>query len=379
MTPLPQRAARRGAATVLVLATAAGVVAPVLEGPASATPGKPGPAVQDARAIPFTDASLEPGDVAGTWTVRWSAPRAHLVAVHVGGDRGSIAARPVEVTHDAAGSVTFRSTSARPWVRLTTDRGASLEVTTRVLGLTGAPNFRDAGGYRTTDGRWVRYGVVYRSPALTLTGAELATASGLGITGDFDLRTTAEATATPDAALTGAAYVHLNVMGDATGATIPAVSSPEQAAGFMVAAERSFVDADTAKAAYRELFTHLATDEGASLFHCTAGKDRTGWANAVLLTLLGVPQETVMEDYLLSNTYYLNSPAVQAQLNALPASYRAIYERFMAVDASYLQAGLDRVAEEYGSMEAYAVEGLGLTPQLLEQLRDKLLVGAPTR
>lgn len=259
------------------------------------------------------------------------------------------------------------------------DAGSSLKATTRVLGFASAPNFRDVGGYRTTDGRWVRYGVVYRSPALALNDADLIMASGLGITGDFDLRTTAEAAAIPDVALPGAEYVHLNVLGDAGDVTLQAVSSRDHAVAVMLATQRSFVDADTAKAAYSELFTRLATDQGASVYHCTAGKDRTGWATAVLLTLLGVSRETVMQDYLLSNSYYLNSPTVQAQLMALPSGKRAIDRRFMAVYPAYLQASLDRVEEKYGSMEAYAKQGLGLAPDLILQLRNKLLVREPMK
>jgi protein-tyrosine phosphatase len=95
----------------------------------------------------------------------------------------------------------------------------------------------------------------------------------------------------------------------------------------------------------------------------------------VLLTLLGVPQDTFTEDYLLSNTYYFDSPAVQAMLKAMPSAEAAIYTPLLEVQASHLQAGFDQVAASYGSIYDYAVHGLGLSPQTIARLRAKLLVG----
>lgn len=377
MRTLTTKSARRRAASLLVLALAAGSTPLLGATAATAAPGQGVEARQSAQAVPFTEAVLVPGASEDTWTISWRAPGAKRVTVRVGADADSIASRPALVSHDADGSLTFTNTSARPWVRLSANGGAPLDVTTRSLGLDGASNFRDAGGHRTTDGRWVRYGVLYRSSALTLTTSDSALVDSLGLTGVFDLRTASERAETPNVEVPGAPVRHLDVNGEGGGG-IPAVTSPAAAEQLMIDAEIGFVDSPTARTAYRELFTELATADGASVYHCTAGKDRTGWASVVLLTLLGVSAETVMADYLLSNTYYLNSPEVQEGLSHLPAHIRAIYEPLLAVRAAYLQAGLDRVAEEFGSMRAYAIEGLGLTPALLERLEDTMLVGAPT-
>jgi protein-tyrosine phosphatase len=139
--------------------------------------------------------------------------------------------------------------------------------------------------------------------------------------------------------------------------------------------EQDFVTNATARAAFGALLTGIADSNGATRYHCTAGKDRTGWATAVLLTLLGVSQDTVTQDYLLSNTYYFDSPAVQGMLKAMPAAEAAIYAPLLEVQASYLQAGFDQVAASYGSMYDYAVHGLGLSPETIDKLRAELLVG----
>lgn len=351
------------------------VLAPSLGSIAAPAPeGRTVEAPAPRRTVAFTAASLVPGDRAGTWTVTWTAPKARHVKVFVGGERETVARRPAAISYETTGSAPFVLDTERPWVRLEADGGAPVTLTTRTIGLKSATNFRDVGGYRTTDGRWVRMGVVYRAGALTLSPADLDRVARLGLSGDFDLRTTAETTAVPDAVIPGATYHHVDVMADVAGAaTMPRVSRPEEIADRMRQTAVDFVDAHTARAAYRDLFTHLATDPGASLFHCTAGKDRTGWAAAVLLTLLGVDARTVMDDYLLSNTCYYDSPAVQAQLDALPADRRAMYAAFVRAEPDYLQAGLDRVEQEYGSMQAYAEQGLGLSPDLVERLRAKLL------
>ncbi|MFT4081893.1 MAG: tyrosine-protein phosphatase [Nocardioides sp.] len=324
--------------------------------------------------IPFTAASLTEGDQDGSWIVTWKAPASvRTVKVYVGTSATSFARRPV-LSHRHSGSLTVATTAARPWVELVGSTGAPLVIASRDLGLASDPNLRDIGGYRAADGQWVREGVVYRSQALSLTSADLAVVNTLGIAGDYDLRTTAEVDSSPDVVPTGATYRQLNVLGDDTSTSISATSA-EEAVAYMEQAEIAMVDSDTAKAAYRELFTSLARERGASLYHCTAGKDRTGWATAALLTLLGVPDRTVMKDYLLSNTYYYESAAVQEMLAALPEAQREIYTPFMQVRASYLDAGLDRVEEEYGSMRNYFVEGLGLSHATIARLEDRLLVG----
>lgn len=183
--------------------------------------------------------------------------------------------------------------------------------------LDGAVNFRDAGGYRTADGHWVKMGEIYRSDALDkLTAADLAKLKRLGIRVDYDLRTASERTAAPDRVPSGARYVVADVL--AGSSTMTSMPTTEAAAvRMMVDGEKFMVSGDTARAAYGTVFAGVADpSRRALLYHCTAGKDRTGWSSAALLTALGVPRSTVMADYLASNTY--RAAANAATLAAMP-------------------------------------------------------------
>lgn len=337
---------------------------------ASGHGGKPGPAAQSFVRVPFTSASVTAGTKSGTLTVSWAAAHLRGVAVYAGTSASSQKHR----VGAGSGTDTVTVTAAYgSWIRLVPSQGSPLVLSVRDLGLASDPNLRDIGGYRTADGQWVRMGVVYRSQALSLSASDLAAVDKLGITADYDLRTTAEIATSPDVVPAGAAYSHLNVIGDSTSTSISGVTSAAQAEQYMQEGEREFVTSPTSQAAFKALLTGIADGDGAALYHCTAGKDRTGWATAVVLTLLGVPQSTVMQDYLLSNQYYFDSPAIQAMLAAMPAAQAAVYTPFMEVESSYLQAGFDQVETSYGTMYNYAVHGLGLSPQTIQKLRERLL------
>jgi protein-tyrosine phosphatase len=373
---------RNVACAAVALALSAALTAPVV-GLSPASAEQAAPRASAAGVIPFTAASLDAGK-GKKWTLSWKAPKsAGKVAVYLSTDGGATyGAKPV-AKGASTGKATISTRAARPWVKLVPAKGAPLEVANRVLGLATNSNFRDAGGYRTTDGRWVRFGLAYRSGALSLSNADAAAVESLGIVTDHDLRTVSEVAATPDKVLTGIAYVQNDVLGDAPGGAlstiIPSLSSTQDAEKLMHDMEITFVDADTAKTAYHDLFTAMADDDGGSLYHCSAGKDRTGWASEVLLSLLGVPQKTITADYLLSNKYYLNSRSVQQQIKSFPANMRAGLKIVQSVKAKWLKAGLAQVKKEYGTIRDYALNGLGLTTDTIAKLQAKFLVGQPTK
>jgi protein-tyrosine phosphatase len=372
---LPRKAVLITAATIVAAATGTAVASTASAATAPARTARSITQRGVHSLIPFTSATVAVGPTSGTLSVTWSAPRTPgRLAVFAG---SSAAAQPHFVgfgKNDGknGGELTVTAVYG-DWIRLVPTVGAPLVLTVRDLGLASDPNLRDIGGYRTTDGQWVRMGVVYRSQALALSPADLTVINNLGITADYDLRTTEEIAASPDVVPAGASYTNLNVMADISLA--PTLTSPASAEQYMEEIEQDFVTNPTAQAGFGTLLTDIANSKGAVLYHCTAGKDRTGWATAVLLTLLGVPQATVVQDYLLSNTYYFDSPAVQAELKAMPAAESAVYAPLLEVQASYLQAGFAQVTASYGSMYRYAVHGLGLSPQTIAKLRHKLLVG----
>ena len=149
-----------------------------------------------------------------------------------------------------------------------------------------------------------------------------------------------------------------------------------QAEAMFAAAYRDFVSLPSAKAAYGRLFASLGEqDTLPALFHCTTGKDRTGWAAAALLLLLGVPQEVVMQDFLRSNEYLL--PAYQAQIDAFVAAGGdpAIPPAILGVKADYLEAAFDEMQQQYGTIEQYFAEGLGIDAAGQQALRAIYLAG----
>ncbi|MGP2442255.1 tyrosine-protein phosphatase [Streptomyces sp. JW3] len=325
------------------------------------------PQGHSSREIPFTAAEVTAQDD-GSYQVTWKAPGVRKVAVKVNGR--TVAAG------GATGSVVVKGLRAadRQWFDLVPERGGKLHLADRLIQLDGAVNFRDAGGYRTADGQWVKMGVVYRSDAWDkLTDADLAKLRRLGIDTDYDLRMTSERTAAPDRLPTGVTYVSANVSGDANGGGYEMPTTAAGAAQMMIDGEKSMVSGDTAKAAYSTVFGGIAADAEGSVYHCTAGKDRTGWASAALLTALGVDRATVMADYLASNDYRAEANA--AALAALPAAQAAVYKPMLDVRAEYLNSGFEEVEDAYGSFAAYEKQALGLDGKELRHLKSELLVG----
>lgn len=308
----------------------------------------------------------------GEWALTWRLRHPGPVSVDVSADRGQTWQPAAKLVRTGELNVPAQTSEPRPWFRLRLG-GDAVVVAARSLGVPSVANLRDLGGYRTASGEWVRMGRIYRSNALTVAPADRAAVDSLGIRAVYDLRTAAEAAQTPDVVPSGASRELHDVMG--AGVPGPAATTADAAADTMRRLEQVFVDDPASRAEFGQVITDLATRAGVQLFHCTGGKDRTGWAAAVVLTLLGVDKDTVMADYLLSNEYVLDSPGAQAYLASLSPADRAVAEAFVRVEPSYLQAGLDEVAAKYGSMHQYAIEGLGVSPETIARLRGAMLYG----
>ena len=257
------------------------------------------------------------------------------------------------------------------------------------LGIASAPNLRNIGGYTAQDGSVVRRGIAYRSDQLNpITPDDMKKLATLGLRNDFDLRTAAERQKRPDQLPPGVKDVWLNVLADAEGSG-PAeieklLSNPKEAnrvlgegkaARAFVKAYREFITLPSAKASFRQLFAALE-DEGQlpSVYHCTTGKDRTGWATAALLTLLGVPKDQVYADYLRSNEYIL--PAYKKYIDQFVAEGgdQSIPVDILGVKPEYLQASFDEVKTQYGNIEGYFDKGLGIDKSDQQRLRDRFLI-----
>ncbi len=256
------------------------------------------------------------------------------------------------------------------------------------LGIVSIPNLRDMGGYKTTDGATVARGLVYRSNQLYNIGAsDMLLLAKLNLKNDFDLRTAPERNAKPDELPVGVNNVWLDVMaGNPTAGPanlIGLLSDPKKANAelgngkvedMFKVAYRQFISLPSAQKAFRELFLSLGDkNQLPALFHCTTGKDRTGWAAAALLTLLGVPIETVKKDYLRSNEYIL--PMYENLIKQFVAAggSPSIPEATLGVKEEYLNAAFDEMQTKYGSIKNYFSEGLGITVDQQTALRNLYL------
>jgi protein-tyrosine phosphatase len=256
------------------------------------------------------------------------------------------------------------------------------------LGIVSVPNLRDLGGYETTNGATVVGGLVYRSNQLSPISLEdMKKFTELNLKSDFDLRTEAERTPSPDQLPEGVNNIWLDVLKDAEGSAPtnlmalmqnPVEGNKELGNGkieaVFIQSYRDFVSLPSAKASYHELFTSL-TDENKTpaLFHCTTGKDRTGWAAAAFLTLLGVPMETVMEDYLRSNDYILPLYKEVIDGYVTGGGKPSIPQAIFGVKEEYLEASFDEMKTNYGTIENYFSEGLDIDSNTQKVLRDMYL------
>jgi len=256
----------------------------------------------------------------------------------------------------------------------------------RFVPLQGQSNFRDFGGYRTADGKQqVRWGELYRSGSLArLTDDDYAAVARLRIAAVVDLRALSERAAEPTRWRGGTidAYAK-DYISDTDQALGKVLMSPGVSPQAVQAAMAEFYRQMPEQFAdqYAEIFHRLAARNQPLLIHCTAGKDRTGLAAALVLLTLGVQRETVLSDYALTDQAASLMAAASAQppasgedpyafLRRLPAT---LVTPLMRADPAYLQAAFARIEADYGSVDAYVQKRLGVTNAELALLRARLL------
>lgn len=254
-----------------------------------------------------------------------------------------------------------------------------------VLEIPTISNLRDVGGYKTQDGAVVVEGLAYRSDTFNPMNAEdIKKLERLDLKYDYDLRTNSEVKEKPDQIPSNVQYLLLNVLADAKSAAPAELEAllhhPKKANAALgggkvekmfTEAYRQFISLPSAKQSYRTLFLSLS-DEGKlpAVFHCTTGKDRTGWASAALLTLLGVPEKTVMEDFMRSNEYIL--PQYKHVIDSFVAAggEKDIVLSIFGVKKEYLEASFDEMEKQYGTIDKYFADGLGIDEDQQEVLKN---------
>jgi protein tyrosine/serine phosphatase len=247
----------------------------------------------------------------------------------------------------------------------------AVQTPTRLLALVGAYNFRDLGGYPTTDGRHTRWSRLYRSDTLAeLTGEDLQMLREIGIASVIDLRTAKEVERTGRGVLGGEPirYVNLSVLPEAGGEQ---QAAPVNEIGDV--AERYLSYLEVGKSAFVESFAVMSDAESYPLvFHCHAGKDRTGVLSALVLGCLGVERSAIVDDYALTATRLdlilgrlRRDPYYADRMNEMPPSV-------FVVEASTMESFLDGLEERHGGAREWAL-GAGIPAAQLEAL-ERLLV-----
>ena len=253
----------------------------------------------------------------------------------------------------------------------------------RHIALEGGRNFRDIGGYETSDGRRVRWGRVYRSAALwELSDADVERLSGLDIGLVIDLRTADERTARPSRLpeTNPPDHVHLPIRPRVTSrleehlrdGRIWDLVEAEDADNLdtreaMRNINRSYALDHTAE--YGTMLRHLAAaDARPSVIHCAAGKDRTGFAVALILMVLGVPHTQVVDDYTMSDRHILQ-PIEAARDAPIPRVVREAIE----AHPDHIVAAIGAVEAAHGSVDRFVRKALGIEDAVVETLRARLL------
>jgi protein-tyrosine phosphatase len=312
----------------------------------------------------------------------------HSVEIHASTSAdGSSGLKLLLKTSDTRAVVNAGKPGERVYFFLKPDHGEQREVSIRHLPLQGTPNFRDLGGYETTDGRFVRWGLLYRSGVLThLTPTDYAYLTPLGIRVVCDFRTAQENSVEPELWVPGVTVDHISLpIGD--GNSKSPVSSLQQMLANNPPADqlrKRMTDtyggfAFTNAPEYAKVLKQLEQDHLPLLYHCTAGKDRTGVFSALVLLTLGVPEKTVIADYALTNRYLagaMTAEQSQKMLASNPGLAQATPEQrnvLIAADPLYLESTLRQINQRYGSFANYRRAVLKVSDQDVERLRSRLL------
>lgn len=271
--------------------------------------------------------------------------------------------------------------ASRHYFRLRDQHGNEVLATERKFGMQGTPNFRDFGGYRTADGRQVKWGFLFRSghlSSLSDRDVDLLTSLDLDLVCDF--RRLEEQQSDPSR-LPGERTPRIASLPIVPGSNSRffeeaemQLEGPQAMFDFMAEINRDFAEGNTET--YARMFREILQQDNARfLVHCAAGKDRTGFAAAIILLALGVPRDVVMRDYMLTGRYFMPD----RELDRLRSKYQMEHldaqaiRPMLEVHEDYLEHALAVIEKNYDSVEHYLEEALGVGAAELRELRERYL------
>lgn len=259
------------------------------------------------------------------------------------------------------------------------------KLTNQLIGVTSGRNFRELGGYKTLSGKKVKMHKLLRTGNLAdLSPFDLAFLKDYGVKKIIDFRSQAEVDKQPDRVPEGADYEFNPVFSeDLTNSSksindLEAQSREDADFGFdhMLYAYEDMIESDSAKKAYRKFFDELLAndqDDEALIFHCTAGKDRTGFGALLVLTALGVPLQTIKKDYLLTNITtkdFIDGMVERERKQGKNENTLQSIRDIQSVHPEYIDHAIKVMTDDYGSINNYLREVIGLSGADIMKLRQ---------
>jgi protein-tyrosine phosphatase len=290
---------------------------------------------------------------------------------------------PVVETTSEQAVIANPDTHVRHYFYLLSEHGEGVVLAERQLLLEGAPNFRDLGGYETAEGGRLKWGKLYRSSKLSaLSETDMSRVRRLGLTLVCDFRQAVEQELDPTHL--GEDHTHLL-------ASLPVslgssqtfidnlhngIIAVDDASGFMQEMNRDFVASQMPR--YAEMFQLLLAGDQQLLIHCASGKDRTGFGSALILDVLGVPEDAIVDDYLLTNKYLpideeVSRLAGQFTDHTGEAVSEEVLRPLMEVRPEYIRACFEEIRKHYQSKDHFYEAALDLDEDRISKLKDRYL------
>ena len=359
--------------------------------------GNSAPPSEETTTVKVLSAEVVNGDTANDYSLSWvTEPAGAPVTISWSFDPSFVSGDRTTLSVDADASELDWSATGTPqrrYFQIAPENGAPVIVARRLLPLEGGRNFRDLGGYETEDGRTVKWGHVFRSGRMSgLTENDYDYLGDLGITTICDYRDSDERVEDPT--IWAAGDINYQVFTDAPeqepienpmfAALLDPDATPEDVKNSM--AEGYWEIALGEVEGYTKMFDDLAAGRIPLAFNCSAGKDRAGTAAALILTALGVPRETIVYDYALSDDYVdymaeFMGPEAQAAVAENPESpYAFLFQLppekvapLMASHPVYIESTFTELDERYGSTLAFIQAELDVSDSDLDRIREQLL------
>lgn len=273
------------------------------------------------------------------------------------------------------------SRDVRVYFLLNAENGARIRVAERVITMDSLTNFRDLGGYLTVDGKRTKWGRLLRSAAHdSITDRDVVLLQKIGLKTVIDYRSSYEVAEHADREIDGVAYKSLRPFEDPNATNIldakqtVSMQSEADAVARLTGINQQLAGDAYCNSIYHEVMNIVLDPAQVPVVqHCTAGKDRVGVGSATILLALGVPRDTIIADYLLSNENQVSvsklSSAAAASGMELTPEMAKMFEALAKVRAEYLQAFFDTIDAKFGGTEGYLKQGLGLTDADLAKMK----------